>query len=560
MYSKARTAFLAAAIVGALAAATSGRGLVQSTSAKTAAGSISGRVLIGDKPAPSITVLLMPADYISNERPIAKATTDQDGRFHLTGVPEGQHLLQAFAPALIAAARDNMRGNSGTLVSLTAGESAENIDIVLIRGGVITGKVSDTDGQPLVQEAIRLIVLEEQGAKHPLYLPNSSYMSTTDDRGVYRLFGVPAGRYIVSVGVDTKAPNTRMGVGDTYYPLTYHPDAADETKATVVEITAGGEADDVDIRVGKISRGYSVSGRIIDGATGKPVVGMIYGYGALSPDGNRIMSTSSASSTSNSRGEFRIDGITPGGYAAFAYPLLDSEMYSDTARFTITDSDVAGIEVKVHRGSSVMGAVVIEGAEGQQGLPRLSDLRINVMAGTTLGAPRSSVANVAADGSFRATGLQPGKAQFYFGMYPPPKGLSLLRVERDGVEQKGGLEISAGEQISGVTLVLSYGTAIIRGQTKVEGGELSESSRIVISWRRTGTDERQVARPVAADSRGRFVIEGLLPGEYELSLVFRDASGGGRQAPSKLVKQTVSVANGTEIQVTMVVDLSGKNQ
>ena len=63
------------------------------------------------------------------------------------------------------------------------------------------------------------------------------------------------------------------------------------------------------------------------------------------------------------------------------------------------------------------------------------------------------------------------------------------------------------------------------------------------------------------DSRGRFATDGLLPGEYQLSLTLqvRPVSGSPQVSP-KFVKQTVRVTNGTETQVTMVVDLNEKNQ
>src|SRR6185295_17825805 len=124
---------------------------------------------------------------------------------------------------------------------------------------------------------VRLMSVQQgqQGRHQQIYLPYS-YMFSTDDRGVYRLFGVPPGKYIVGVGVDTNH-NARMNAGTTYYQLTYHPDATEEAKATVIEVSAGSEASGVDIVLGRAAKGFSVSGRIIDAASGKPVSGMMYG-------------------------------------------------------------------------------------------------------------------------------------------------------------------------------------------------------------------------------------------------------------------------------------------
>jgi Carboxypeptidase regulatory-like domain len=561
VYAHARTKGLMAAIVFALAATTPAHSPFQSSQTKELTGSISGRVTVGGVPGRGVTVLLTSSENEPMERPLAKATTDQDGRFHLTGVPAGQHLLQAFAPALVSVS-DNLMRRSGKVINITAGEALEGEDIALTRGGAITGRVIDADGQPIIQENVRLFAVTESGRKVPIYLPFGYYsLSATDDRGVYRLFGVPPGRYILSVGVDTGGPIGRMASGNTYYPATYHPDVTDEAKATVVEVAAGGEATDVDIVLGRASKAYSASGRIIDADTGKPIVAVQYGCSSLDPQGRQVYSTSSSGSTSGARGEFRIDGLAPGPYSAFAVPNPDSDRYSDTTGFTVSDNDVAGLEIKVHRGSSIIGNVVIEGAEGQQGAPRLSDVRVGISSSSMNVAPRSGLLSIAPDGSFRAIGLPRGIANFSVFTYPANKGLTLLRVERDGVEQKNGIEIGLAEEISGVKVILAYGTGAIRGQVRMESGEIPAGAIMFFSLRGVGGVPHQGRTPPIPDSRGRFVIDGLPPGDYELWLTFQVRPVAGNLALSpKSVKQTVSVTNGAEAQVTIVVDLNEKNE
>ncbi|MEK6286057.1 MAG: carboxypeptidase-like regulatory domain-containing protein [Acidobacteriota bacterium] len=561
MYSLERRTVLAATMIVTIVATAHSWTPVQSSQTTEATCSISGRVMIADLPARGVTVLLLPAENRPSEKPLAKAITDQDGRFQLTGVPAGQHLLQAFAPALVARG-DNMIGGSGKLIHITAGESIEGIDIALTRGAVITGRVTDADGQPLIQENVRLFAVSEQGRKESIHLPNASFATyATDDRGVYRVFGLPPGRYIVCVGMDTGAPTSRMASGNTYYPATYHPDVADEAKATVVEVSAGSEATGVDIVLGRASKAYSASGRIVDANTGKPIVAMQYGSASLDSGGRQVFATSSGASTSGARGEFRIDGLAPGQYSAYAVPIPDSEMYSDTAPFTVNDSDVAGLEIKVRRGSTIIGSVIIEGAEGQRGAPPLSEVRVGISSGLVNAAPRNRLLSIAADGSFRVTGLPRGVANFHVFTYPSNTGLTLVRVERDGVEQKNGVEIGVAGEISGVRVVFAYGSGTIRGQVQMESGEIPAGAMMFLSIRRIGAAQNQGRRPPYPDSRGRFAIDGLLPGEYELSLTVqvRQVAGSPQIGP-KSVKKTVTVTNGAETQVTMVVDLNEKNQ
>jgi hypothetical protein len=189
-------------------------------------------------------------------------------------------------------------------------------------------------------------------------------------------------------------------------------------------------------------------------------------------------------------------------------------------------------------------------------------LRLNIGVATqSIVAPRHSAVNVGPDGSFRIVGLPPGKVGFQFYTYPVPKGLSLLRVERDGVEQTDGVEIGVGEEVSGVKVVVAFGTGVIRGQVKIEGGALREASGIFITCRKIGSSAERYIQPVTTDLRGRFDFEGLLTGEYELSMTAAVTPVAGVPPSSpRVAKQTISIVNGKETEVTFVIDLNESKQ
>ncbi|MBD0325321.1 MAG: carboxypeptidase regulatory-like domain-containing protein, partial [Pyrinomonadaceae bacterium] len=302
---------------------------------------------------------------------------------------------------------------------------------------------------------------------------------------------------------------------------------------------------------------YSVSGRVIDAETGKPVSNLNMGYGSVHERQNRLGAIAIGSRT-DADGYFRFEGLMPGRYAAFPASGERSEDYSTPVAFEINEGDVSGLVVKVRRGASISGVAVIEGMTDRAALARLSQIKISYWneSSDKLTTPVFGQGErVNADGSFRISGLPPGKLRLLLGGWPPPKGFSLLRVERDGVEQRAGIiDVPAGAQVTGIRFVLEYGTAILRGQVRVENGTLAEGTHLYVSARRPNAAEPTLPG-AQVDALGRFVMEGLPPGQYELRLGGNNPRG--QRIP--VVVQNVNVTNGVETQVTLVIDLAAKD-
>ena len=55
------------------------------------------------------------------------------------------------------------------------------------------------------------------------------------------------------------------------YKQVFHPDVTEQAKATIIEVTEGSEANDVDIKLGAALQTFSASGRVIDSEKGLPV-------------------------------------------------------------------------------------------------------------------------------------------------------------------------------------------------------------------------------------------------------------------------------------------------
>src|SRR5256885_2185609 len=111
-------------------------------SRKEPAGSITGRVTLGGKPAARVTVMLGSGEGGPQQSPGARVTTDEYGRFKLNGLPAGSYTVLPHTPALVVAAETSM-AQLGKTVTLGDGEEVDGIDFSLVKGGVITGRITD---------------------------------------------------------------------------------------------------------------------------------------------------------------------------------------------------------------------------------------------------------------------------------------------------------------------------------------------------------------------------------------------------------------------------------
>ncbi|MFN7944174.1 MAG: carboxypeptidase regulatory-like domain-containing protein [Blastocatellia bacterium] len=529
---------------------------------KTATGVITGRVTTGEKAVVGVTVMLtsdQPGRPLNNAPPI-KSSTDEDGRYRLANVPAGQFRVTVFAPAYVVAG-ETSRGNSGRAVSLADGETLSDVNFTLIRGGVITGRITDPEGRPLIAEQVRLARLDERSNRQSFSLQQ---MRVTDDRGIYRIYGLPAGRYVVSAGMDKNDDSWFFNDGRRRYRQTWHPDATDETQARVIELEAGSEVTGADIRLREAAKTFQAQGRVIEAESGRPVPGVNIGHGPLQPDAKQLSGYGVGVAITNAQGEFRLNGLPPGKYGVFASFSREGssagDNYSDLTAFEIAEGDVSGLEVKVHRGAGFSGTVVIEGAADPAALAKLPQLQLYAFTETQeLSAPGSAALKLDPQGNFRVSGMQPGRVRVNLNTWNAPKGYWLERIERDGAPQPDGLELAAGEQLNGIRVVLIYGAAKLRGQVKVNGGNLPDGLQMMALLRRRGAvNWTTSSQQLQVDMRGLFTAEGLSPGEYELTIRIFPNRPGVASAPIRPITRNFTISGQAEQEITIDVDLNAK--
>jgi hypothetical protein len=338
-------------------------------------GSINGRVTIGGKGEAGVILQLFPSGQTpDSSRPVAEATTDQDGRFQITGLEGAGYKIIPLAPELFIQNED-VAEQPGKAVTIGDGENLKDLDIKLARGAVITGKVVDGDGEPIIRGSVTVNTIGKFGSLNA-YLP-TSFTAETDDRGLYRIYGLPAGQYVVGAKV------TVAGNSDKNREA-FYPNATIQSEATALEIEGGTETTNINILFSipePPTRTYKVTGRIVSSFDGSPAGNVQYNYYDINEErvvnlgvGDRLFT--------NFNGEFQLKGLMPGRYAIYVSPDLSNSIFGETVNFEIIDSNVTGLEVKLYPGASISGTVVIKGTTDPEVIEKVKTQNFFVTAQT----------------------------------------------------------------------------------------------------------------------------------------------------------------------------------
>jgi carboxypeptidase family protein len=131
--------------------------------------------------------------------------TDDNGRFVMPALPAGRYLVTASkAPYVDTVYGARLPGRPGTAIMLKDGEQRTDLVIKMMPGGAITGVITDEYGKPAVGVGVDLVRPQRRGGDQMLASAMSMLATLllprqiTDDRGVYRFYGVPPGEYVVS--------------------------------------------------------------------------------------------------------------------------------------------------------------------------------------------------------------------------------------------------------------------------------------------------------------------------------------------------------------------------
>jgi hypothetical protein len=477
--------------------------------------------------------------------------------------------------------------NHGLFVNHLNRPGNENISSLTrpqLGGGSISGRIVDSKGNPIVRERVSAVSEKYGDAKQPGFYSRSISSVLTDNQGNYRIQGIAPGNYIVSIGPSPEGEVNSQPGKQTYYVKRYYPNTYSKENAKVIEVSEGSVINDINITAGEMKNTVEIRGRVVNADTGQPVAGVTISYnvvprrvatsvgtGAVAGGVVYASTTSSMNdipsrNKSNENGEFLITGVFPGKYYITPDRQLnqDSEYYAEPTESDVTDNNVRDLIVKMRRGITISGKVVIQGTNDPEILGKVKELRVNATSRPTQFDPfppdGNRTATISSDGSFTLKGIKPGKASISLNSTNRDGGLFQLdRIEYKGVSiGQEGIEVSAGENLTNVRLVAVYGTITVRGYVKLNG-KLPEGIQLRLVVSRQGVTLPSY-KFTDIDAQGHFVVTNLSAGVYSfrLSPITSRTFGENRKIIFEAMhraEQKVVVSENNQQPIVLTVDL-----
>ena len=454
--------------------------------------------------------------------------TDADGRYEFRDLPAGAYSINATKIGFVGWAYGQTQvSRPGRPLTLADGQAADNIDISLPRGAVITGRVTDDFGDPV--QNVRVMLLRQQFRRAERTLVPFGGSATTNDIGEYRLFGLAPGQYYVSAvpapqgqvfgpaaPAALEGPEAQNGYAPTFYPGT--PVAASAQKLTVGLAQTLSEINMVLLT----ARTATVSGMAVD-SQGRPITGS---FVTLIPRGG-ANGLGSPGGPIRPDGTFSVPNVPPGEYALRAnVPGVDRPQIVPgqppllpefaIAFVSVNGDDVPGVRLAPLAQVHITGRVVFDDQSAARSL-KASAVRVATLAETVGDAG----IGIGSGGS-----QLPVSDDFTFDMKTTPGQMSIRGIAQ-GWQVKAiranslditdtGLDVGS-QGVSGVEIEMTNRLQEISGAvTDANGKAVTEYAVVIFAqdrarWVASFNRYGATGRP---DGEGRFKVTTLPAGEY----------------------------------------------
>jgi hypothetical protein len=450
------------------------------------------------------------------------ALTGVDGSFRIENVAPGRYRMFVERTGFQEIDKHHRRTEGRTL-TLAAGQEMKDVVIHLQAAAVIEGRVTDEDGDPMPESQVAVLRQtfvagrsrwEQVGAER------------TNDLGEYRIAGLAAGSYFVSVtpppdfrsllDASSNVPaELRRNVAAasevaTAYQTTYYPGTRDRGQAASIQLHAG---DDFPVNFSLTpSPSLTIRGSVVNLPTGSTATIMLQ---------SRDFSVVVNGAEMHKDGSFEIRDVMPGAYTILATVDNTVPMMARQA-LQITSANVEGLRLAPQPGGSIRGRLRMETSSAARLDPSQMFLLLRSADGDD-DAPGTvivgsfffdSLAHVNADGSFEWKNVPAGHYSIQISDVNamPDWFLKSVTAGRDAVDS--GFSVSGGTTT--LDLVASANGAVTEGIATNQKDEPVADAVVVAVPEARFRSHPERYRKAVTDQSGRFILRGLPPGDYTL--------------------------------------------
>lgn len=486
----------------------------QTEASKT--GSITGRVVNeSGQPLPNARVSVSP---VEGGRSSGWTATNREGTFTVTGLDPVSYRINVDTPGYITPSDESESGPSTRQYKV-----GDTVRFVLIKGGVVTGTVTAANGEPVIGIGVRAWMIrnhKDQRIPSPMPWRGSGI---TDDRGVYRLYGLPSGTYKVLADTSADTFYTPFNAFDTFLP-TYAPSSSTRDGAAEISVRAGEETSNIDISF------RAEMGRTISGTVSGPGI-----EGGITVNLNSVVPANSHLNVSqfNQPGtsQFTFQGIADGDY------YLTAETHSQSGEVTLSDpklirvkgADIEDLDLTVKTQGSISGRVLFEESKINecQGKKPPAFKEVSVSAwrkDREVMGSMSRPANPDLQGNFKIRNLASSQYYFFAWASAPSWYLKSIAIA-PSTSARGGkptdvtrvlTTVKAGDRLSGLIVTFAQGGASFEGQVVLGEGETVPERLLVylVPSEREAADDLLRFYVGAVSKEGKIGPFHLPPGRY----------------------------------------------
>ena len=511
-----------------------------------AVGTLSGRVMT-EEPTPApiagavVTVVMVVMVVMPNGRTssvAASTLSDDRGMFSFANLPPGRYRVAASRAAYVAAQ-----------VSVTAmpAQAMAAVELRLSRAGVLSGRIADDTGAAVENCGAFVYALRatmRNGRRTFDKAGTRMSGDCVDDRGVYRIYALPPGEYIVAAipGLGTASarelPPEDIQEADRALRDPAYVPASSASRRVIgwapmffPGVTSADAATPITLASGEERHGVNLAFQPVPMTTIQGVVTMPEGWSAASAQINMLPARPGApvwgtginssiggygTARAGADGRFTLTGVAPNDYVFAARATNGTASAWAIATVTVNGELTLPVALTLVPTGVITGTLQFDEA----GLPAetLGRIRVLVTLADPQAPPVAAVAPgiVSPDGTFTLSGVTPGRYRLSVTGLPPGWALSTARTgDTEAIDT--GLEVSSAQAKAPLALVATRRLArltVVMRQVPAGGATviIFPSSRELWTW------QSRWIRSVEVDATGEFDVADLPPGAYHVAV------------------------------------------